>query len=852
MAEKTTTKGRGIKRVISLFLALTLVGGMILCIPFSAGAAQKAGVIDRNPYFFHPGRDSENEAMDSEYIVREHSYQGVPENPNDPDTRDGSNGFFRTWRRYLVRQGSNQRNMVISYKLPLWRGAERAFVFLSGMSPFEVYLYKDGTFDKDKGGEDQGRVHLDSTGKNPVNEDGYPVRGADKKQLQTQPNRSLTLEISQAIDTPENKAEGFAGDGFAYVQIVGIADMVRNVDDDDKPVNDQNGNPLLDSDGKPQFREREETFVLGRVMYATEEYGPRLDYSVLAQGLITETQQRSGEWLGYMPWWTSSVDPNNPDMGCASAFGEEQHGRVWVDQVYNSVIYEFPLNVAKEPGKKQHLTLTVGGTRAAVFVSGNRWFDDSKRAANEPQLFMIDGSHMYKAGQDAGFDQMSDPRLPDLTKDVGQYQDTWSRNDYVDSRGRFEIVGGNTNIFMGKPWTQEDMERGSYIPGLRDPNWAAYPVDVRVDVTPYIDAGLRSVFVRIGNRFGIALGTGTNAGTIVARSNELWPGMEGFSGALFRFETFTEGNEMRGRELEGFNLSSRIIRDLKPVADDSARLRQINYARWLPFKTAYEQMRASYTSFMSSEEDSSFITRDAQSVWANATKVYNEWPQLEWFVDFVNENGNNVASRQVKFGTRMTKSQLPRGPAKAGHTFVRWNPDPSVTAVTGNMRCVPVYTRSRYTVKFSGASGIKNQNILFNNRASSPKTPRKARNTFIGWYTSKKFTKKFNFRSTRINKNMTLYARFAPNSTAPRSVKAAKAQKGKATISWRAAKGFTFQVQQVNNKGRNVGKARTVKTNRITVNKLKKGTHYFRVRVSAIDGTKFNGAYTRPVRVNVR
>lgn len=71
---------------------------------------------------------------------------------------------------------------------------------------------------------------------------------------------------------------------------------------------------------------------------------------------------------------------------------------------------------------------------------------------------------------------------------------------------------------------------------------------------------------------------------------------------------------------------------------------------------------------------------------------------------------------------------------------------------------------NRYTVSFDlgyeNAPAIENQLITINEYATAPETPVRDGFDFIGWFTSKDYTKEFNFKSTQITGDTTVYVQW--------------------------------------------------------------------------------------------
>lgn len=72
-----------------------------------------------------------------------------------------------------------------------------------------------------------------------------------------------------------------------------------------------------------------------------------------------------------------------------------------------------------------------------------------------------------------------------------------------------------------------------------------------------------------------------------------------------------------------------------------------------------------------------------------------------------------------------------------------------------------------YTVTFNsnGGSSVASVTVKKGETVSEPVAPTRSGYLFDGWYISKEYSTKFNFKTTKINKNITLYAKWNPNNS---------------------------------------------------------------------------------------
>ena len=120
-----------------------------------------------------------------------------------------------------------------------------------------------------------------------------------------------------------------------------------------------------------------------------------------------------------------------------------------------------------------------------------------------------------------------------------------------------------------------------------------------------------------------------------------------------------------------------------------------------------------------------------------------------------------------------------------GYFLESWNEDNKVLSkedtytftVTKdrNIRAI-VKTLAKYVVKFDtdGGTNIHNQNVWTNNPyAIKPENPKKDGCIFEGWYVDKEFSKAFDFKNTKIEKNSTIYAKWHKHTVTNISAKSA-------------------------------------------------------------------------------
>ena len=135
-------------------------------------------------------------------------------------------------------------------------------------------------------------------------------------------------------------------------------------------------------------------------------------------------------------------------------------------------------------------------------------------------------------------------------------------------------------------------------------------------------------------------------------------------------------------------------------------------------------------------------------------------------VSFVTNGGTSISPVVVNPGSYL--SNLPT-PQRTGYTFVGWYTDSALTrSFNTNTRInsnVTLYAgwSTTATVYFesNGGSAVNPVNVQIGSyMVQSPDSPYKYGYTFAGWYTDARLTTPFDYRYTRINGTMTLYAKW--------------------------------------------------------------------------------------------
>jgi uncharacterized repeat protein (TIGR02543 family) len=218
----------------------------------------------------------------------------------------------------------------------------------------------------------------------------------------------------------------------------------------------------------------------------------------------------------------------------------------------------------------------------------------------------------------------------------------------------------------------------------------------------------------------------------------------------------------------------------------------------------------------------------------------------EYTVTFKDYNGRVLNTQTVLYGYSAAK---PTNPVRTGYTFTGW--DKSFNNITSNLTVTAKYTINKYTVTFKNETGsvLSTQNINYGASAITPKSLTKSGYTFIGWYKTLSSSTPFNF-NTAINSNITLYGRFAKNTTTPSSVKAASIGYNRIKISWAKVSGaLGYELYRATSSSGTYSKISTISsgsTLTFTNTNITTGkNYYYKIRAyRTVNGVKVYSSYS--------
>ena len=156
---------------------------------------------------------------------------------------------------------------------------------------------------------------------------------------------------------------------------------------------------------------------------------------------------------------------------------------------------------------------------------------------------------------------------------------------------------------------------------------------------------------------------------------------------------------------------------------------------------------------------------------SKSTTLYAQWKKTTYNIT-LNANGGSVGTTKLVVEYGKTLGTMPT-PTRTGYTFTGW-----YTAATGGTK---VYSTTKptksmtlyaqwkikiYTINFDGNGGtvgVEKKWVDHGNAMNFMPTPKRDGYTFTGWYTAKTGGSKV-YSTTKVTKNMTLYAQWKKNS----------------------------------------------------------------------------------------
>lgn len=158
------------------------------------------------------------------------------------------------------------------------------------------------------------------------------------------------------------------------------------------------------------------------------------------------------------------------------------------------------------------------------------------------------------------------------------------------------------------------------------------------------------------------------------------------------------------------------------------------------------------------------------------------------------------------------------------------------------------------TFDSQGGSAVGSTDAIYNSYITAPTPPSKKGYTFIGWYKESIYKTKWNFSKDKITKNITLYAKWAKNPTAPSKISVTKASSKSSKITWSSVSGATkYEIYRATSKtGTYKLVATTTSTNYKNTGLTKGKTYYYKVRLyKLVDGVKVYSTYSKILSIKM-
>lgn len=174
-------------------------------------------------------------------------------------------------------------------------------------------------------------------------------------------------------------------------------------------------------------------------------------------------------------------------------------------------------------------------------------------------------------------------------------------------------------------------------------------------------------------------------------------------------------------------------------------------------------------------------------------------------VYFDSNGGLEVPVQAVEYNGKVI---APGDPTKIGYTFGGWYKDNTTfvnlfdfvnTLITEDTTLFAKWTINNYTILFNsqGGSAISGKSADYNNLITEPTSPTRTGYVFGGWYKEAKCLNAWNFTTSKVTVNASLYAKWivvVPPAT-PTNVKTTVVSSTSIKLTWSAAKGASgYQV----------------------------------------------------------
>ena len=160
--------------------------------------------------------------------------------------------------------------------------------------------------------------------------------------------------------------------------------------------------------------------------------------------------------------------------------------------------------------------------------------------------------------------------------------------------------------------------------------------------------------------------------------------------------------------------------------------------------------------------ETSVITQDIS--------LYAKWTIITHVIT-VNTNGGTAVT-PITFDEGSSLGTIPSDPKKTGYTFAGWFSNEGLTSgfnfatdvsrLTDNITVYAKWNPKQYKATFvvNGGSYVSQQTLDYNTAITKPQDPKRTHYTFGGWYTDEGLITAYNFETSVITQDISLYAKW--------------------------------------------------------------------------------------------
>src|SRR5574344_233083 len=165
-------------------------------------------------------------------------------------------------------------------------------------------------------------------------------------------------------------------------------------------------------------------------------------------------------------------------------------------------------------------------------------------------------------------------------------------------------------------------------------------------------------------------------------------------------------------------------------------------------------------------------TYDFSTAVTSDVTLYAKWEIAQYTITYALDGGTNAASNPLSYKMESADIIL-MPPTKTGYTFAGWTgtglsvPTISVTipqGSTGDRAYTATWTINNYTVTFNtnGDTEVANQTVSYGGKVAQPASQTRTGYTFGGWFSENVFANDYDFTTSTVTGDLTLYAKWTP------------------------------------------------------------------------------------------